>query len=157
MSLKSLRVIAVGRLRIPFWRAAAEYYYKRISCWRVIYETIIKDGNSSLPVSQRKAMEGRSILAALEPIDMPICLDEKGKSISSQEFANFLRNYFENITKRPCFIIGGIFCLDSSVRDIANNCLSLGNITFPHELARVVFLEQVYRAETLLRNIPYYH
>ena len=89
MSLKSLRVIAVGRLRIPFWRAAAEYYYKRISCWRVIYETIIKDGNSSLPVSQRKAMEGRSILAALEPIDMPICLDEKGKSISSQEFANF--------------------------------------------------------------------
>lgn len=157
MSSKSLRLIVVGRLRIPFWRAAAEYYYKRISCWRVIYETIIKDGNSSLSVSQRKAMEGKNILAALEPIDIPICLDEKGKSISSQEFANFLRNYFENTTKRPCFIIGGAFGLDSSVCNIANDCLSLGNITFPHELARVIFLEQVYRAETLLRNIPYHH
>lgn len=157
MPLKSLRLIVVGRLRIPFWKAAAEYYYKRISCWRAIYETIIKDGNPSLSVSQRTAMEGKSIVASLDPRDIPICLDEKGKSISSQEFAKLLEKFFDNTGGRPCFIIGGAFGLDRSVHKVARDSLALGCMTLPHELARVVFLEQLYRAETLIHNIPYHH
>lgn len=157
MTLKPLRIIAVGRLREPFWKAAAEHYNKRLRYWRAVYETIVKDGDASFPIPKRNAMEGKEILAKLEPIDIPICLDEKGKAMTSQQFALFLEHLSENTTSRPCFILGGAFGLDERVRDISKHLFSLSQTTLPHELARIVLLEQLYRAETLLHNLPYHH
>ncbi len=157
MTLKPLRVIAVGRLQSVFWKLAAEYYTIRIRRWRTFSETIIHSGNTSHISSQRIVIEGQRILKSLKSIDIPICLDEKGKQMTSQQFSVFLEKISENITYRPCFIIGGAFGLDKSVCEQAQHCLALSTLTFPHELARVIFFEQLYRAESLLHKTPYHH
>lgn len=157
MTLKPLRIIAVGRIRTPFWKSAAEHYITRITRWRTFTETIVRDGEPALPILDRNALEGKGILAALAPTDIPICLDERGKQFTSRQFSVFLDELSENVSRRPCFIIGGAFGLDDTVKQAARHTIALGALTLPHELARVVLLEQVYRAEALLRNLPYHH
>lgn len=157
MTLKPLHIIAVGRLRTPFWKSAAEHYETRLLRWRALSQSIVRDGDPALPIVDRNAFEGKGILAALSPADIPICLDEQGKTFTSRQFATFLQTLSENAGRRPCFILGGAYGLDNAVRKIATHTVALGAMTLPHELARVVLLEQLYRAEALLRNLPYHH
>ncbi len=157
MKLKSLRIIAVGRLKTPFWKAAAEHYTQRIQRWIACMETIIRDGDPALPIVDRNSCESKGILAAITPLDIPIGLDEHGNQFSSRQFSVFLDQLLENTSRRPCFIIGGAFGFDPAVQRIAAHTLALGKLTLPHELARVVLLEQIYRAELLLHHIPYHH
>lgn len=155
MALKPLHLIVVGRTRANHWREAAAHYLQRLGHWRKITETIIRDGDPALPLPQRVHEEGQRILAAIHSTDIVVCLDELGKSMPSRQFATFLDSLSAEAT--PCFIVGGAFGLDQSVRDKARHLLALGPQTLPHELARVVLLEQLYRAESLLRNTPYHH
>lgn len=157
MTLKPVRIIAVGRLRTPFWKSAADHYASRLSRWRDVREVCVKDGDAALPVPDRNAEEGRRILAALTPADIPICLDERGKAYTSRDFARFLADLSENGSRMPCFIVGGAFGLDEPVREAARHLLAFGPLTLPHELARVVLYEQLYRAEAVLRGVPYHH
>jgi len=157
MTQKSLRILAVGRLRTPFWKDAAEHYRARISRWRTLQETEIRDADAALPQAQRIARESEALLAALTPMDIPICMDERGRCLSSREFARFLAALSDDVNRVPCFIVGGAFGFDDSVRRAARHLLAFGPLTLPHELARVVLFEQLYRAEALLRNMPYHH
>lgn len=157
MSMKSLRIITVGKAHAAFWKEAAAYYLERISRWRQITDTIIRDANPALPVPMRVEEEGRRILEAVAPQDIVVCLDEKGRSMTSRDFSRFLEAMSADAAHRPCFIVGGPFGLHGSVRQKAHHLIAFGPQTLPHELARVVLLEQLYRAETLLRNIPYHH
>ena len=72
MTLKPLRIVAVGRLKTPFWKAAAEHYVERLVRWRAFTESIIKDGDPSLPIVDRNALEGKGILSALSASDIPV-------------------------------------------------------------------------------------
>ena len=83
MTLKPLRLIAVGRIKTPFWREAAEHYTSRILRWRAYTETVIRDGDPSLPIVDRNAVESKGILNTLTPVDIPVCLDEHGKQFTS--------------------------------------------------------------------------
>ena len=157
MSLKPLRIITVGRPHASFWRDAATHYLERLARWRQITDTVIRDSDSALPVARRVEEEGRRILAALGPQDIVVCLDEHGCSMTSKEFSRFLERMSTDGTRSPCFIVGGPFGLHASVRERARYLIAFGPQTFPHELARVVLLEQLYRAETLLRHMPYHH
>ena len=127
MTLKPLRIVAVGRLKTPFWKAAAEHYVERLVRWRAFTESIIKDGDPSLPIVDRNALEGKGILSALSASDIPVVLDERGKTF------------------------------DDSVKQAASHLIALGPLTMTHELARVVLFEQLYRAESLTRGLPYHH
>ena len=157
MTLKPLRIVAVGRLKTPFWKAAAEHYVERLVRWRAFSESIIKDGDPSLPIVDRNALEGKGILSALSASDIPVVLDERGKTFTSRQFSVFLERLSENASRRPCFIIGGAFGLDDSVKQAASHLIALGPLTMTHELARVVLFEQLYRAESLTRGLPYHH
>ena len=157
MTLKPLSIVAVGRLKTPFWKDAAAHYAARLKRWRALREIVIKDGDASLPRDERNALEGRNIFAALTPADIVVCLDERGAGRTSQDFAAFLARLSENANRTPCFVIGGAFGLSDAVRQAAQHTLCLGPMTLPHELARVVLLEQLYRAEAILRNVPYHH
>lgn len=157
MTLKPLSIIAVGRLKTPFWKDAAAHYAARLKRWRALREIVVKDGNASLPREERNALEGKNILAALTPSDVVVCLDERGTARVSTDFAAFLAHLSENTNRAPCFIIGGAFGLSDAVREAARHTISLGPMTLPHELARVVLLEQLYRAEAILRKVPYHH
>jgi 23S rRNA (pseudouridine1915-N3)-methyltransferase len=154
---KALRLLVVGTLRAPHWKTAAAHYLERIRHWRSVTERTIRDGEAGLPEAERIRREGRDMLHALKADDYLVCLDERGKSMSSPAFSAFLREISENAAFTPCFAIGGAFGLDETVRSRAGFMLSLGPMTLPHELARVVLLEQIYRAEAVTRNIPYHH
>ena len=142
MTLKPLRIVAVGRLKTPFWKAAAEHYVERLVRWRAFTESIIKDGDPSLPIVDRNALEGKGILSALSASDIPVVLDERGKTFTSRQFSVFLERLSENASRRPCFIIGGAFGLDDSVKQAASHLIALGPLTMTHELARVVLVQQ---------------
>lgn len=81
----------------------------------------------------------------------------QGSSYSSEEFAAGLEKWLEDPIRRPCFILGGAFGLSDEVRERCDRLISLGPMTLPHELARVVLLEQLYRAMTILKGTGYHH
>ena len=154
--MPQIHLIAVGRLREPHWKDAAEAYTKRLKHSYDLVATIIKDGDASLPPAERSGLEGGRILQALKGNCMPVCLDERGETMSSVQFARFLQQSID-AARTPCFIIGGAYGLSPEVRERAAKLLSFGPMTFPHELARVLLLEQLYRADSILRNRPYHH
>jgi len=151
-----IHYIFVGKLKSPYWQSAATYYDTRIKRWYKCRETIVKDGTGKDP-SERIAREGQAILGKITPRDRVICLDEHGPSMTSPDLARNLLTWFEHPVKAPCFVIGGAYGLDQSILDRADIKLSFGPMTFPHELARVMLFEQLYRAGTILKNIPYHH
>jgi 23S rRNA (pseudouridine1915-N3)-methyltransferase len=157
MSLKPLRIIAVGKLKTPYWQEAATHYLARLKHWRAVEISLLKDGDAALPIAERNELEGRRILAACTPQDTLIIMDERGKSFTSPQFSAFVSHVSENAASTPCFVLGGAFGLSPAVRQAARHVISLGSMTFPHELARVLLLEQLYRAEAICRNVPYHH
>ena len=154
--MKRLHLLAVGKLRAPHWQAAAAWYAQRLARAFSLTERLVKDAGMAAPEERARA-EGERILAALAPEQYPICLDERGKQFTSPEFAVFLARLYDQAEKIPCFIIGGAFGLAPAVLDTARAVVSLGRITLPHELARVVLLEQLYRVDQIWRNSPYHH
>lgn len=147
----------MGKLKTPFWKDAAAHYLTRIKRWRHLEYTEVRDGDAALPSDQRNALEGRRIIDALSPQDVALVLDERGQKLSSPDLAALLRQLDQEARGRACFVVGGAWGLDDSVRQRAFKVLSLSDMTLPHELARVVLLEQIYRAECILRKVPYHH
>lgn len=157
MTGKPLRLISVGRLKTPFWKDAAAHYLARLTRWRRLECTEVRDGDAALPPDRRNALEGRRILEALTPQDVPLVLDERGLNPTSPRLATLLQQLDHEARGQACFIVGGAWGLDEAVRDRAHRLISLSAMTLPHELARVVLLEQLYRAECILRKVPYHH
>ncbi|MBO5490818.1 23S rRNA (pseudouridine(1915)-N(3))-methyltransferase RlmH [uncultured Desulfovibrio sp.] len=157
MAGKSLRCVCVGRLKTSFWKEAAAHYADRLSHWRRLELTDVRDGDAALPPGQRNALEGRRILEVLTPQDIPLVLDERGRRLTSPQLADLLRQTDEGGRGRACFIVGGAWGLDEAVLRRADARIRLSDMTLPHELARVVLLEQLYRAECILRKVPYHH
>jgi 23S rRNA (pseudouridine1915-N3)-methyltransferase len=155
--MKGLHFVWVGKLKAGFWRDAADHYSKRLERFHPLRETCLKDGPGKLPPEQRNEDEGRRILAALEPSAWVVCLDESGKQRTSRQTAALLRDLTEDANRAPTFVIGGAFGLADAVRSRADLLLGLSRMTLPHEMARVVLLEQLYRAASILRGLPYHH
>lgn len=155
--MKEARIICIGKIKTDYWRNACEYYAKLLKQWRKLEITELRDADGALSQEQRKDQEEQRILAAIGNRDLPIILSETGKSLTSREFADFIRDCDERLQKRPAFIVGGPFGLASTIIKKDWPVISLSAMTFPHELARVVLLEQIYRAEAILHNRPYHH
>ncbi len=154
--MKEIRIITVGRLKTPHWKEAAAHYAKRLAPFLRLEESIVKDADPALPLAERKKQEGARILRQLGPGDICLCLDEGGKSMTSRAFADFLARLADT-GKKPCFVIGGAYGLAPEVLARAAHRLALGPMTFPHELARVLLLEQIYRAESIMAGSGYHH
>ena len=141
------RFIWVGKTKDKNWRALQEEYLSRLSHF-VRYEIIeIKDSN--------KESEGKLILEKANQSQFVCILDVKGRSISSPELAREIENWQNRGLKEVAFIIGGAEGLASEVVEKADYSLSLSFLTFTHEAARVILLEQLYRAYTIIRGFPY--
>ncbi len=156
MKLK-MKFIFVGKIKKGFWLEAVTYYKKLLGRYSQLQEVIIKDGPANLGPSQKKAVEGKHIISKLAAKDLLICLDEKGQNLSSRELARKMTQWTETRAALPCFVIGGSHGLSCELLNRADFILSLGNMTFPHELARILLLEQLYRALCILHNHPYHH
>ncbi len=109
------------------------------------------------PFEDQKRAEALEIQKLLEPSDFLVCMDEHGKQFTSVQFADFLNKRMVSGCKRVVFLIGGPFGIDKSILDKSSYVLSLSNMTFSHQMIRMIFFEQVYRAMTILRGEPYHH
>lgn len=111
----------------------------------------------SLSESQIKITEGKSILSKIEPSDTVLLLDEKGKSFDSIEFSKHLEHLQVLNTKKIIFCIGGAYGFSDEVYLRANGLLSISKMTFSHQMIRSIFLEQLYRAYTIIKGEKYHH
>jgi 23S rRNA (pseudouridine1915-N3)-methyltransferase len=108
-------------------------------------------------VGEQKAEEGKLILGQISGDDQVILLDENGKTFSSQEFSGFIAQKQNASVKRLVFIIGGPFGFDQQIYNRANASISLSRMTFSHQMVRLFFTEQLYRAFTILKGEKYHH
>ncbi|MEM1260049.1 MAG: 23S rRNA (pseudouridine(1915)-N(3))-methyltransferase RlmH [Bacteroidota bacterium] len=106
---------------------------------------------------EQKAKEGELILKQLEISDYLILLDENGKQYDSVDFSGYLQKKMNSGLKNLIFIIGGPYGFDEMVKERSETSVSLSKMTFPHQIVRLFFVEQLYRAFTILKNEPYHH
>ncbi len=111
----------------------------------------------NMPVHEQKLKEGKKILQTLSTGDYVILLDEKGKEFCTVDFATWLNRVFMLSKKKIIFVIGGPWGFSDEVYGRADFKLSLSKLTFPHQLVRLLFLEQIYRIFTILSGEPYHH
>lgn len=152
-----MRIIAVAG-RPAAWVAEAESRYLRRlpKPWRTAIERVAPSGKrQSGKVGDARADEAASILKRIDRADRMVLLDERGEAWRSREFAARLRRWLE-AGSDVAFIIGGADGVDDACRARADDVLSLSSLTLPHELARVVLLEQLYRASTIIAGHPYH-
>jgi 23S rRNA (pseudouridine1915-N3)-methyltransferase len=118
---------------------------------------VVRDAPAGLAPAEAMAVEGRRILDKAGPADFLVVLDEGGEALRSVDLAQRLRAWTEAPATVPCFVVGGAHGLGAEVLAAARVRLALGPMTLPHELARVLLLEQLYRAASILRQLPYHH
>lgn len=111
----------------------------------------------SMDAIRQKQAEGERILAELKPGDLMILLDERGRQLTSRQFAQYIEQLAVNGEKRVVFVIGGPYGFSEAVYQRANGKLSFSAMTFSHEMIRLFFAEQLYRAFTIIRGEPYHH
>ena len=104
-----------------------------------------------------KKEEAKLFIQNLENTDLVVLLDEKGKEFTSREFAQKLNSYQNNSIKRICFLIGGAYGFSEEIYTRANEKLSLSKMTFTHQMIRLFFVEQIYRADQILQGKPYHN
>lgn len=157
-----LRIIAVGRLKEKYWRMGVEEYvnrlrpYVRLEVVEVL-EARTPAGASGAEKERVMEQEAKTILERLDKAEtLTIVLDRKGKSLDSEELAKFLEVQILKGSNEITWIIGGPLGLASSVIERADLVLSFSKLTFPHQMMRLILLEQIYRSFRIMRHEPYH-
>ncbi|MBQ7608963.1 MAG: 23S rRNA (pseudouridine(1915)-N(3))-methyltransferase RlmH [Desulfovibrionaceae bacterium] len=155
MAGRPFHILCVGKLKQAFAIEGTALYRSRLEKWRALSVTEIRD--STLPKEKMRHDEGLRLKKAMASDAIPFVLDERGQLLTSKALAGRIRDLDTGGYGTVTFIIGGPYGLDESILKSARMLLSLSPMTLPHEMARLVLLEQLYRAETILRNTPYHH
>ncbi|MCX4294769.1 MAG: 23S rRNA (pseudouridine(1915)-N(3))-methyltransferase RlmH [Prevotella sp.] len=153
-------LMAVGRTTSEIMRRGIDLYKDRLKYYDAPVEIkIIEDikGAKSLTQQRQKELEGESILRNVTPSDRVVLLDENGREFTSREFAAFVDKQMVSGVKRLVFVVGGPYGFSDAVYARADSKLSLSRMTFNHEMVRLFFIEQLYRAMTIRRGEPYHH
>jgi 23S rRNA (pseudouridine1915-N3)-methyltransferase len=151
-------LISIGDNEDKYLAAGFEVYAKRLQHY-ASFETVTIPSQKNKSNSKEAAMlaEAKEIEKKLSPSDLVLLLDEKGKEYSSVEFSKQVQKYLNMPGKKMVFIIGGPYGFADEVRKRAQQTISLSKMTFNHQMAKLFFLEQLYRAMTILKGEPYHH
>jgi 23S rRNA (pseudouridine1915-N3)-methyltransferase len=154
-----IRLIAVGKTDHAAIQSLVEEYSKRLGFYIKFELEIIPDlkNSKNLSESSQKEKEGELILKKVQTSDELVLLDEQGKQYSSVDFSEYLQKKMNAGLKQLIFVIGGPYGFSEEVYQRANGKISLSKMTFSHQMVRVFFVEQLYRAFTILKNEPYHH
>jgi 23S rRNA (pseudouridine1915-N3)-methyltransferase len=152
-------LMAVGKAHERFVSEGVDDFTRRIThyypaSWSILP---VPKGMAQLSAAEQKKREGQLILQQLRSEDYLVALDERGKAFTSESLAGFLQQRASESTRQLVFLIGGAFGLDEAVLGRANHCWSLSQLTFPHQLVRLILAEQLYRACSINRNEKYHH
>jgi 23S rRNA (pseudouridine1915-N3)-methyltransferase len=151
-----VRLLAVGRLRDPSLRGACDEYMSRIRRYLPFVTDETRDaGRKDAGAEVGRRAEAQALLRLIGSSDIVVALTRVGEAVTSEGLAQRLEAWLAD-TRDVCFVIGGAHGLADSVLERADVRLSLSTFTLPHELARLVLLEQLYRACTILRGEPYH-
>ena len=154
-----IQIWTIGKDDEPYIKSGVGDFTKRINRYFSVEWCVVpppKNANK-LPLLESKKKEGEIISSMLKKDDYLIALDEKGKALSSQKFANFIQSRANDSVKQLVFLIGGAYGIDEEILKRANYRLSLSEFTFPHQLVRLILAEQIYRACTIIRKEKYHH
>jgi 23S rRNA (pseudouridine1915-N3)-methyltransferase len=154
-----ITLLTVGKTDKDWVRQGMEIYVSRMKHYfpfSVVEIPELKNA-SSLSEDQIKTKEGELILKNVKPADDVILLDERGREFSSMEFAKVLQDKISYNGKDIIFVIGGAYGFSDAVRQRSNSKISLSKMTFSHQMVRAIFVEQLYRAFTIMKGEPYHH
>ena len=151
-------LILVGKTQSKIFKVGIDDYVSRREHDMPFNITTIPElkNTKSLSEDQQKQKEGELILKEIQPSDTVVLLDEHGAEYRSVEYANWLKQK-QNTARRLVFIIGGPYGFSSDVYARANEKISLSRMTFSHQMVRLIFTEQLYRACTIIKGEPYHH
>ncbi len=149
----------IGKTNQAYLKEGISIYEKRIQRYLKMELVVLSDikNAKNLPSKQLKEKEGTQILKKLAKSDCLILLDERGKDFSSVAFANFINQQLQHSYSKIIFLVGGAFGFSPSVYERANFKIRLSSMTFSHQMIRLFFIEQFYRAMTILKNEPYHN
>lgn len=154
-----IKLIVIGKTNTAYLKTGENEYKNRLKHYCNFEEIIINDvkNGSKFSKNELKIKEGDLILKNLDSGDKVILLDSIGKIYSSNEFSNFLNENMLHSTKSLVFIVGGAYGFSDEVYRRADSKISLSQMTFPHQLVRLIFKEQLYRGFTILKGEKYHH
>ncbi len=152
-------LLLLGKTTTRYLNDGIDYYVDRLRHYCKFEIKILPDikQNKSLTQQQQKEMEGKLILQSVEKSDCLILLDERGKELTSRGFSELIERRAVASTQTLIFAVGGPYGFADDVYARADSLLSFSKMTFSHEMIRLFFVEQLYRAHTILRNEPYHH
>lgn len=154
-----ITLAVVGKIGNSFLNVGIDEYTRRLSHYVPFNIQYISDAKNTknLTEKQQKQQEGANILAALDKSDYVVLLDEHGKEFTSVDFSRYLEKKMSSVSKRLVFVVGGPYGFSDDVYARADEKVSLSKMTFSHEMIRLIFTEQLYRAMTIINHEPYHH
>jgi 23S rRNA (pseudouridine1915-N3)-methyltransferase len=154
-----IKLLLIGKTDSDILSNGVDDYLKRIKHYIPFEMSIIPDlkNTKNLSESQQKQKEGELILNFINPGDFLVLLDEKGKVFTSVEFSRFMEKQMIAGLKNLNFIVGGPYGFSDEVYKKCNSKISLSRMTFSHQMVRLIFAEQLYRAMTIIKGEPYHH
>lgn len=157
--MMKITLLVIGKTEEKYLVDGLEKYIKRLKHYvqfKIVELPDIKH-TKSLSQNQQKAKEAELILKNITPADQLVLLDEKGLDFSSKQFAAFLNKKITGSVASIVFVVGGPYGFDATIYSQAAEKISLSRMTFSHQMVRLFFAEQVYRAFTILKGEPYHH
>ncbi|MCR9172964.1 MAG: 23S rRNA (pseudouridine(1915)-N(3))-methyltransferase RlmH [bacterium] len=154
-----IKVICIGKTGKGFLVDGEKEYLDRLKHYVKVEKLELPDIKNArkLTHEQVKTEEGKVLLGLIDPGDQVLLLDEKGKQYSSEQFADFLQKRFNQGGKNLVFVIGGAYGFSEELYQRAQGKISFSAMTFSHQMIRMIFFEQLYRAMTIQRGEPYHH
>lgn len=153
----NIRLIMIAKSDIDFVVDGMNYYQKKLHHLCKLETIVISNNKKIQDIEELKKAEGKLILDNLLQTDVVILLDNNGKTFHSKGFANYIAQKENQSVKRLSFIIGGAYGFSNEIYERANDRISLSELTFSHQIVRVIFLEQLYRAYSIIKGLPYHH
>lgn len=154
-----IELAVIGKTSIGYLKQGIDEYIKRLKHYAPFEIKYIDDIKNTKNISedQQKRTEGAKILSLLDKSDFVVLLDEHGKEYTSMQYSSYIQKRMLSGVKKVVFVIGGPYGFSQEVYDRANDKISFSKMTFNHEMIRLIFTEQLYRAYTIINHEPYHH
>lgn len=155
----NIKLLVVSKTDVKYIQEGIDVYEKRLKHYvnfEIVTIPALKDTKNLQP-EEVKEKEGQLILKQIEKFDQVVLLDEHGTQRTSVEFSKYIQKQMNSGVKNLCFVVGGAFGFSPSVYKAAQDKISLSNMTFNHQMVRLFFVEQIYRAFTIIRHEPYHN
>lgn len=154
-----IELAVIGKTSIGYLKQGIDEYIKRLKHYVPFEIKYIDDIKNTKNISedQQKRTEGAKILSLLDKSDFVVLLDEHGKEYTSIQYSNYIQKRMLSGAKKVVFVIGGPYGFSQEVYDRANDKISFSKMTFNHEMIRLIFTEQLYRAYTIINHESYHH